>query len=85
MITGASQGIGKSIAKTLCKCGINLCVGCRRPEILRETFAQNPKINLFMQTIWILVNNLPPEYLWRKSINILEKLICLFTAEASCS
>ena len=43
IVTGASQGIGKSIAKTLRNSEINLCVGSRRPEKLRKIFAEKPE------------------------------------------
>jgi NADP-dependent 3-hydroxy acid dehydrogenase YdfG len=39
IVTGASQGIGKSIAKSFSDCGIRLCVGSRRPEKLKEIFS----------------------------------------------
>lgn len=79
LVTGASKGIGKSIAKTLCECGYNVFICARNEARLKETAEEinaqdyfacdltdfNACKNLInaIGTVDILINN-AGEYVW---------------------
>lgn len=79
LVTGASKGIGKSIAKALCKCGYNVFICARNEALLKETTKEinaqgyfvcdltdfNACKNLInnIGTVDILINN-AGEYVW---------------------